>query len=486
MALEDRLHGLLGRYMLAPQWLRSGAGTVYRSMPARLKYGSLYGGFRHDAERDDETISLDEVEQRLAATLEVALVDVPAFKPYGHLLNDRRSAFDRLRELPTTGKGDIKANLERYLSTKVSPRERLPMFTGGSTTQPMTFFLHKSLSRPRETAYAATIDAKLLNARSGDWTLSLRGRTVPTAGAGKLWMTEPIKRHLILSSDHLEERYMARYVEVLKAARPRSVHAFPSALYPLARWLAKHPCPEFTENVAGILLTSENIYEFQNELFAIVFRCPVIKHYGHSERVLLAHSRPADPRYHFRPLYGYAELIDSAGRPIDVPGVAGEIVGTGFDNQAMPFVRYRTGDIGVWASAPRAGGSSAAVMESVEGRLQEFVVCRDQRLVSITTLGAAHFSELAGVEAIQFEQSVPGQMKLKIVSSRALTAAESGAIRRAVLDKTQDGCDVTVERVDHLERTARGKLNMLVQRLDLSTYFGASITPEHEGKLLHH
>lgn len=477
MALEDSLHGLLSRYMLAPQWVRTGAGTVYRSIPARMKYGKLYPQFEHDAERDDSTVSLAEVEQRLAATLTTALSSVPAFERYRHLLHDRRDAFERLRELPTTCKSDIKANLDRYLSNSVPPRERLSMFTGGSTTQPMTFFLHKSLSRPRESAYSATIDKRLLDARPGDWTLSLRGRTVPTAVDGKLWMTEPIKRHLILSSDHLEERFMPQYVEVLRQARPRLIHAYPSALYPLTRWLAEHPCPEFTDNVAGILLTSENVYDFQNELVAAVFACPIIRHYGHSERVLLAHSWPGDPRYHFRPLYGYVELMDPAGRVIDDVGAAGEIVGTGFDNRAMPFVRYRTGDLGAWASPPREHASSAAIMHRIDGRLQEFVVCNDRRLVSITTLGAAHFSELAGVEAIQFEQSEPGRVTLKIVASRPLHASEADAIRRAIRAKTQNGCEVAIERVDRIERTARGKLRMLVQELDLTNYFGASHRP---------
>jgi len=483
MSLEDSLHGLLGRYMGAPQWLRTGAGTIYRSIPPRLKYGARFDSFLIDAERD-QSVALHEVERRLAATLEIALSTVPAYRAYRHLLSDSRNAFERLRELPMTSKSDIKANLASYLSTLLPERARLSMFTGGSTTQPMSFFLEKSSSRPRESAYSVVIDRRLLNAKPGEWILSLRGRTVATAVNGQLWMTEPIKRHLILSSDHLEQRYMPQYVDVLKRTRPRVIHAFPSALYPLARWFAENPCPEVTRNVAGILLTSENVYELQSELFERVFGCPVIRHYGHSERVLLAHSVADDSRYHFRPLYGYAERMDADGRSIETPGIAGESVGTSVDNRVMPFIRYRTGDVGVWASAPRSAGSGAAVMQRIEGRLQEFVVCSDRRLVSVTTLGAAHFSELAGVEAIQFAQSQPGHVTLRFVAPRALTSTQAAGIRSAIRSKTQNGCDVSLEHVERIERTPRGKLRMLEQHLDLSEYFGASITPEQEGELM--
>src|SRR5207344_466573 len=116
-------------------------------------------------------------------------------------------------------------------------------------------------------------------------------------------------------------------------------------LYPLARWLAANPLPEFTDNLRGVMLYSENAYGFQLEKFREVFRCPIVTHYGHSERVLMAASMPGDDRYFFWPQYGHFELVDANDMPITRPGVVGFVVGTSFDNEVMPFVRYRTGDL---------------------------------------------------------------------------------------------------------------------------------------------
>ncbi|HUP96567.1 MAG TPA: hypothetical protein VM073_01425 [Usitatibacter sp.] len=471
MALEDLLHPYLGRYMGAPAWLKASAGRAYSLIPPRVRLGSAYTRFLGQVDACPV-----EASQKLGAALEWALETVPAFENFRGLLRGGRAPQDVLAELPVTDKLDLKRHPERYLSRGMSEGTRLEMFTGGSTTHPMRFFLHKHVTRAKEYAFIQDFRARV-GAHPGDVVLALRGRTVPTAAqpGGSIWMYEPIKRQLILSSDHLERRFMNAYAEALAQHRPAYIEAFPSALYPLARWLAAHPLPEFTRHVKGVMLYSENVYGYQLEKFREVFGCPIVSHYGHSERVLMAATLPDDDRYFFWPRYGHFELLDAENRPITQPGKLGFIVGTGFDNQVMPFVRYRTGDLGVLSANghPRLAGFPAC--ERIVGRLQEFIVCRDHRLVSITTLGVAHFPELALVESIQYEQERPGYVVLKVVSEVALDAPALQRIAAAVREKTQGGCDVEVVQVDRIARTPRGKARMLIQHLDIRRYFGAAV-----------
>jgi len=476
MALEDILHPLLSAYVASPQWVKSSVGAAYSALPRSLRYGSRFSGFAREVERGKVAEGLEgAIGHKLRATLEVALQTVPAYRSHRHLLASGLPPREMLARLPLCGKEQIKANAASFLSSAHGERERLRMFTGGSTANPMMFYAHKHVTRPKESAYFEDFDRRA-GLRDGDVILNLRGRTVPTAGTpgGRLWMYEPIKRHLILSSDHLESRYMPEYVKALKEWKPSFVHAFSSALYPLAKWLDEHPEPDITSRIRGIQLTSENTYPFQMALLKRVFPCPVLRGYGHTERALLAATMPDDDRYFFWPLYGYLELVDPAGNPVTEPGVLGEIVGTSFDNFVMPFVRYRTGDFGAWGSHPHPALPGYPVLERIDGRLQEFVVCRDERLISVCTLGAAHFSQLAEVDAIQYEQHEPGRIALKIVARSDLTENASRKIRAAISDKTQGGCEVTICRVDAIERTSRGKHKMLIQHLDISGYLGAA------------
>jgi phenylacetate-CoA ligase len=479
MSIEDFLHPFLGRYLRAPGWIQAPAGRAYALLPARIRLGAAYDDFRRQAaDPDPGALALRKLETSLAWALET----VPAYEPWRALLASESDPRALLERLPVTDKLDIKRHPERYLSSAVAPAARLPMYTGGSTRNPMRFFLEKHVTRPKEYAFIQAFRGRV-GATPDDLILALRGRTVPSAAVpgGALWHIEPIKRHLVLSTDHLERRYMPRYAEALARHQPRFIEAFPSALYPLARWLAENPLPEFTRWVRGVMLYSENVYDFQMRKFREVFGCPILKQYGHSERVLMAGSMPDDDRYFFWPQYGWLELLDAHDRPIREPGRLGFVVGTGFDNRAMPFVRYRTGDLATLSEDVHPSLPGHPVCARIEGRLQEFLVCRDERLVSITTLGVAHFPELAEMEAIQYEQHRPGEVVLKVVTEKPLTRAETERIAHALHLKTQKGCDVKVERVERIERTPRGKMRMLVQHLDIRRYFGAPLVAREAG-----
>ena len=470
--IEDVLHPLLGRYLQAPDWVKSSAGRAYRALPEKMRLGSAYEEFKAIVAGEGAGPMA-----RLQATLEWATQTVPAYQQYRALLRGGHDPREVLAALPITDKLDIKHNAERYLSRAMPASARLETFTGGSTRHPMRFFLEKHVTRPKEQAFMQDFRARV-GATDADLSLALRGRIVPTAAepGGRLWMHEPIRRQLIMSCDHLERRFMPQYAEALALHRPTIVEAFPSALYPLACWLARHPLPEFTDNVRGVMLFSENVDPAQLAVIRQVFRCPVVAHYGHSERVLMAGTVPGDDRYFFWPQYGYLELVDERSRPITEPGRIGFVVGTSFDNRVMPFVRYRTGDLAVLSESAHPERPSFTACERIVGRLQEFVVCRDHRLTSITAIGAAHFPEMAAADAIQYEQKRPGELLLKMASEEAFDPAALQRITAAVERKLQGGCEVQVERVARIERTPRGKARMIVQHLDIENYLSEGLS----------
>ncbi|MEN9867249.1 MAG: hypothetical protein RL748_2839, partial [Pseudomonadota bacterium] len=355
MALEDLLYPLLSAYIASPQWVKLSIGRAYSWLPPNLGRGKHYPALLRDAFQHDGARLAQMQREKLSASLRWALESVPAYARFQHLLPQiAQDPYAVLAHMPLLSKDDLKADLEGHLSTSMPASSRLKTFTGGSTASALMFYLQKGMSRPKEYAFMEDFHQRI-GLQRNDVVLALRGRSVPTAKhpGGRLWMYEPIKRQLILSSDHLERHYMAEYVEALRQWQPRFIQAFPSALMPLARWLKEHPEPAITSAIKGIMLYSENVYDDQMALLRQVFGCPILKHYGHSERVLMAASMPDDDRCFFWPQYGLVELIDEQGQPIppSQTGVLGELVGTSFDNQVMPMLRYRTGDMAMWSAS---------------------------------------------------------------------------------------------------------------------------------------
>ncbi len=164
-------------------------------------------------------------------------------------------------------------------------------------------------------------------------------------------------------------------------------------------------------------------------------------------------------------------LVDEAGLPVTRPGTMGEIVGTAFDNQVMPFIRYRTGDMAILGDRPHPLLPGHPVVDRIEGRRQEFLVCSDGRLIAINSLTTPKYDDLEQVEDVQFEQHRPGHFLVKVVSAPPLSATARRRIVQAMEDKTQGGCTAELVQVDGIARTARGKQRMMLQHLDLGRYF---------------
>ena len=475
MAIEDLLHPWLEAYFASPQWVKNSVGRAYSLFAAPLRSGGANRRFRDQAALRDPEALEQLVTAKLREVLRHALTTVPAYADYRHLLDALASPRKVLEQLPLIAKEDVRRDPARFLSTRSTAGERLKVSTGGTTALPLVFYLQKGVTRNREYAFIENFHRRA-GMTGREIVLALRGRTVPTAKRtqGPLWMYEPIKRELILSTEHLSRQHMPAYVDAIRAWKPTFIQAYPSAIHPLARWLQEHPAPDVVERIRGVMLFSESVLDQHLQLLHEVFACPVLQHYGQSERILMAASMPDDGRNFFYPQYGHLELIDHNGAPVTQPGVLGEIVGTGFDNQVMPFIRYRTGDMAILGGSAHPLLPGYPVVDRIEGRRQEFIVCGDRRLISINALTTTRYPDLETADAIQFEQSIPGQFTLKVLSSRPLPAAAAQRVMHAMTQKTGDGCQVSVTQVGHIARTARGKHQMLIQHLDLSSYFGAS------------
>lgn len=475
MPIEDLLHPWLEAYFASPQWVKNSVGRAYSMFASPLSRGRDHHRFQDEA-AEREPVALERiVNAKLGAVLRCALESVPAYASYRHLLDGLASPQMVLRQLPLIAKEEIRRDPARFLSGWSDARQRLKVSTGGTTAAPLVFYLQKGVTRSREYAYIADFHRRA--GMSGhEIILALRGRTVPTARreSGPRWMYEPIKRELIISTEHLARQHMPEYIDAMRQWKPTFIQAYPSAIYPLARWLQDHPAPDIVARIRAVMLFSESVLDQHLELLREVFPCPVLQHYGQSERVLMAASMADDGRSFFYPQYGHLELVDHRGEAVTQPGALGEIVGTSFDNQVMPFIRYRTGDMAILGSDAHPLLPGYPVVERIEGRRQEFVVCADSRLISINALTTTRYADLEAADAIQFEQSEAGRFTVKVVSAEPVTPAAMQRVARAMAEKTGDGCIASVIQVERIARTGRGKHQMLIQHLDLSPYFGAT------------
>jgi phenylacetate-CoA ligase len=338
------------------------------------------------------------------------------------------------------------------------------MQTSGSSSEPLRFLLERGRTRCKETAYIDSFNRRLSLPR-GCATLSLRGRNVRGSERGTTRSFDPIKRMLAISPNHLTDALMPGHVAAARRHRVASIQGYPSAVYILARWLAQNaPGSSFAAGIRGVQLFSETVEPFMLDTIRAVFDCPVLLHYGHSERAAMAASMPDDPRYFVWPLYGKVELVDGEGRAIDEPGQAGEIVVTGFDNRVMPFVRYRTGDIARWSAGPAHPALPGfPVLERIDGRDSDFIFGRDGRAIPMTSVGGLRPPVFTRVEAVQYEQFEPGRLIVCLQTGGGLARDTRRELQQFFEAKFQGMVEAELREVTQMARTANGKLRTIVQ-----------------------
>ena len=139
------------------------------------------------------------------------------------------------------------------------------------------------------------------------------------------------------------------------------------------------------------------------------------------------------------------------------PGEVGEIVATDLTNLAMPFIRYKNGDLAIRSEKPCPCGRGLSVLEEVVGRTSDIFTTPSGRLLS----GIYFVHRLRGAPGIdRFQVHQPSKDIIEILYE----ASRSGVDEAWLEDKQREfqahlGRDVCLrfKRVEQIPPTRAGK-----------------------------
>ena len=181
-----------------------------------------------------------------------------------------------------------------------------------------------------------------------------------------------------LDAGCLTEERMLEFHQELHRYRPRIIQAYARAVVMFARFLQ---AAGLTAHQPHSIVTSAEILEKEDrDLLEQVFSCPVYNRYGCREVSVLASECSAHSGLHVMAEGLYLE-IETPNGPA-APGEMGAVLVTDLLNGAMPLIRYRIGDMAAWADGPCPCGRGLPRLERVAGRVTDFLIGADGRLVS--------------------------------------------------------------------------------------------------------
>jgi phenylacetate-CoA ligase len=462
----------------APPWLKStlGAGLGWAS-PAWWLGRSFRKNcaFLQDAQRWPAEHARLYQWEKLQGILRLAYEKAPfyrrAFDALGVRPEDIRTREDMGR-LPLIDKRIVGANLSDMCTKSI--REGGIDFgsTGGVSGSPLHFYLDAQRSSI-EYAYLTTSWQRVGYRLSMPMAV-LRGRVVRADRMGFHHEYDPILRYHYYSSFHMSDANLRRYLDHMATIGPCFLHVYPSTVAALARYIRRSGT-QAPRNIQGIIAESEIVYLEQRKMVEEVFACRYFSCYGHSEKLVLAAECEHSTDYHVWPTYGHFELLDELGNPVVTPGQRGEIVGTGFINTIMPFVRYRTGDFATYVGEHcDACGREHPVIRDIRGhRIQEVLLAADGSEIPWTSLNM-HDDTFIHVQQFQFVQEAPGRAILRVVPADGFKEEDTGRIYRNLGRKLDGELAFTIELVNAIPLSPRGKAIYVDQRVPRDSSTGTN------------
>jgi phenylacetate-coenzyme A ligase PaaK-like adenylate-forming protein len=157
----------------------------------------------------------------------------------------------------------------------------------------------------------------------------------------------PLKHRSVLLGDTLfgQPRMVPHYANQIVNSSPHMIQGRCSALFLMAEYFASRKQLSIPDTLLFVQNWGEAIQPAQRTIIEEVFGVPVLDYYGMEEIWIIAFSNKQGLLEVDEQLV-YVEVTDPAnGWPMP-EGEIGDIVVTSFIMKSMPFVRYRTGDMG--------------------------------------------------------------------------------------------------------------------------------------------
>ncbi|MCR9186195.1 MAG: hypothetical protein NXH81_12425 [Halieaceae bacterium] len=375
------------------------------------------------------------------------------FKP------EQVSSLADLQCLPLLDKATIRAHTE---AMKARGAQGLKRFnTGGSSGEPLIFFLGKE--RVSHDVAAKRRATRWWGVDIGDREIVVWGSPIELGAQDRVRLArDALFRTELLSAFEMSRENLQIFVERIVARRPFMLFGYPSSLALIAQYGLEHEVGLDQLGVKVAFVTSERLYEHQRKLIERVFGCPVANGYGGRDAGFIAHACP-EGSLHITAEDMVVEIVDREGRVLPA-GKSGEIVVTHLFTSEFPFLRYKTGDVGVLAPEPCICGRGLPVLASVEGRTTDFMVAADGTILHGLALIYV-LRDMPDVANFRIVQESLSLTRVEVVPCDTLTRTMVGEIESGLRARLGEAVQIDVVEVDEIPREASGKFRYVVSRV---------------------
>lgn len=351
-------------------------------------------------------------------------------------------------DFPTLKKEEIKLNSNQLLNEQAETS--FVHETSGSTGLPMLY----KISRKAE-SYRFANNIRFLKW----WKLSLFDRHAliwkvkkkdkKTLGSFLKDLETRLLGRLLLNVFELNDSSIVNYVDQLNKFKPKFIRGYKSGVHELARLMDKHDLSFEGFELKLAIVTAETLEDFEREYIERILKCKVANEYGSAEAGLFSLECPEGSMHiNEESVHVYTDEQNFS-------------YVTELFNNAMPLLNYKNEDRVTLSGAPCACGRSLKVIDSIQGRITDFIACPGGQRVHSFVLNAtvAQVNEFRPDSIAKFRVTQKGSnILIEIIPGSGFDQTVKRELESRVAHKLLGEMKIDVKTVDNIPREKSGKL----------------------------
>ena len=355
----------------------------------------------------------------------------------------------------------VREHYDELQSEEKKHLQPVTLSTGGSSGSSFEFISSKSTEWIRK---AAKWRANNWAGYSfGDKSLMFIRPYLGLSDAQYSYDKKPIDKQINLNITQFSTESLNFLIRKIMEYKPRIIESYPSRLFLMSKFLEKNGIS--LPSVKIVITSSETLYRPQREKIESLLNSKIFDEYGQAEFTVYA-AQCEKGSYHLSDELHLVEIIkNSESKTLkgDV-GEVGEVVGTSLVNYAMPFIRYKTGDLAVRDEEYVCPcGRALPVLRQIVGRANDILVTPGGAITFPHSLFEFHL--LKGVDDLQIIQENIDFLRVKVVTNGAYNERTKLMLIDMLREKLNHSFKINVETVEEIPRTLLDKHRLVVSKI---------------------
>jgi len=368
-------------------------------------------------------------------------------------------SWNDFQSIPILSKQEVQQNCEKLFADNTD--KYISFLTSGSSGMPLRGYWNKESSQFK----------RACGRRSELWAgFDLGERVYCLYGNPEKHLTLKtrlrrrfLQRISFLDTLQLSEESMLHFAHLMQKKPPSIIWGHAHALYIFSQFLGVKGIDSIRPK--GMYSAGMVLHNWERKKVEEVFHCKLQDRYGCEEFGLIACECKKQEGLHINTDSHYIEFLNKKGDPVQ-PGERGFIVVTDLTNRAMPFIRYNIEDIGIPSPHQCSCGRTQPLIERIEGRIADFLVTPDKKLISGISLTDHFAGHIPGVAQTQIIQGKIDNLTINIVKDNTFNEKSIAKIGTLVREFFGDKMKYRCEYREEIAKEPSGKYRFTICKIE--------------------